>query len=223
MPESASDRAHAWTRGKILSGEFGGGEMISEGDVSDRVGVSRTPVREAFLRLEAEGFLKLYPKRGAMVVPITEADTREMLEARMLVEPWAVAQVARREDRSATVTALRHNIDEMLAAFDRADVAGYHDADRAFHETILDAARNRLVSAFYQGLRDRQLRTGALAIRSLAGRDSQIPVEHGRIVDAIDVGDVDEAAQAALEHISTTWKALLHDSSPPSWFTERRV
>ncbi|NKS66646.1 GntR family transcriptional regulator, partial [Rhodococcus hoagii] len=54
----------------ILSGALPGGELISEGEIASRMGSSRTPVREAFLRLEAEGWMRLYPKRGALIVPI---------------------------------------------------------------------------------------------------------------------------------------------------------
>ena len=56
---------------QILGGGYPGGALISEGEVSAAVGVSRTPVREAFLRLEVEGLLRLYPKRGALVTPVT--------------------------------------------------------------------------------------------------------------------------------------------------------
>jgi DNA-binding GntR family transcriptional regulator len=208
---SASDRAYAWTRGRILRGELRGGDMISEGDVSASVGVSRTPVREAFLRLEAEGYLKLYPKRGAMVVPVTEADTREMLEARLLIEPWAAEQVARRDDRAAIAASLRREVDQLVDAHRRRDLAAYHDADRTFHESILDASRNHLVASFYQGLRDRQLRAGAMAVQVAAGREDEIPLEHRRIVDAIEAGDAESAALAMRAHIATTWKALLGD------------
>ena len=93
-PLSASDRAYDWTRSKILDGSFSGGSMISESDVSEPLGISRTPVREAFLRLEHDGTLKVYPKRGALIVPITAKDMRDVLEARLLVEPWAVSVVA---------------------------------------------------------------------------------------------------------------------------------
>ncbi|MBS1843766.1 MAG: GntR family transcriptional regulator [Actinobacteria bacterium] len=61
---SAADRAYVHTKERILAGEYAQGRLIGEGEVSDAVGVSRTPVREAFLRLEAEGLLQLYPKRG---------------------------------------------------------------------------------------------------------------------------------------------------------------
>src|SRR6185437_13231883 len=90
---SAADQAYVHTKERILDGEYAQGRLIAEGEVSDAVGVSRTPVREAFLRLEAEGLLHLYPKRGALVVPISAADVEDVMETRQLLERFAVTRV----------------------------------------------------------------------------------------------------------------------------------
>ena len=68
MTPNAADLASDHVKEQIVLGAFAGGEMISEGDVAAQLRISRTPVREAFLRLQAEGWLRLYPKRGALVV-----------------------------------------------------------------------------------------------------------------------------------------------------------
>ena len=81
--------------------------MLSEGEVATAVGVSRTPVREAFLQLASEHMLELYPKRGALVVSISMNDLREVLTARRVIEPWAATQVALRADRDVVVRTLR--------------------------------------------------------------------------------------------------------------------
>src|ERR1700742_4801099 len=90
---SAADRAYAHTKERILDGEYAQGQLLGEGEVSEAVGVSRTPVREAFLRLEAEGILRLFPKRGALVVPISAADVEDVMETRLLIERFAVRRV----------------------------------------------------------------------------------------------------------------------------------
>ena len=87
---SATEQAYAYAKERILDGRFAGGELISEGDVATGVGLSRTPVREAFLRLESEGLLRLYPKRGALVVPVSAAEVHAVMETRLLVERFAV-------------------------------------------------------------------------------------------------------------------------------------
>src|ERR1700760_211505 len=88
-PGSAADRAYAFVKRQIVSGSYAGGTLISEGEVSAAVEVSRTPVREAFLRLEVEGLLRLYPKRGALVVPVSASEIRDVLDARLMIEQHA--------------------------------------------------------------------------------------------------------------------------------------
>src|ERR1700743_738219 len=93
---AAKDRAHDYVKRQVLTGAFPGGELISEGEVAAALGMSRTPVREAFLRLEAEGLLRLYPQRGALVVPVSSEEARAVIEARMLLEEFAARKIVGR-------------------------------------------------------------------------------------------------------------------------------
>ena len=93
--------------------------MLSEGQIALAVGVSRTPVREALLRLEAEGVLRLLPKRGALVLPVTTEQMLDLIEARRLIETFAVRKVisgAARRVIAALVAALNAHLDLMRAA-----------------------------------------------------------------------------------------------------------
>src|SRR5919106_2866337 len=87
---TATNRAYAFTKGRVLDSTFAGGDFITEGEIADALGMSRTPVREAFLRLEGEGLLRLYPKRGALVVPVSVGEVEAVMETRMLVERFAL-------------------------------------------------------------------------------------------------------------------------------------
>ncbi|HEV7959287.1 MAG TPA: GntR family transcriptional regulator [Acidimicrobiales bacterium] len=207
-PLSASDRAYDWTRSKILDGSFSDGSMISESDVSEPLGISRTPVREAFLRLEHDGTLKVYPKRGALIIPITAQDMRDVLEARLLIEPWAVAVVARSSGRESLVDTLRSLLDRQQRAAAAEMVLEYQEADRLFHEAIVAATKNRLVDVFYQSLRDRQLRMGAAALAKHHERHGSIVDEHQQIAEAISRGDGESAARIVKIHIGRTRDAL---------------
>src|SRR6202008_1997863 len=93
---AAKDRAHDYVKNQVLTGGFPGGELISEGEVATALGMSRTPVREAFLRLEAGGLLRLYPQRGALVVPVSSEEARSVIEARLLLEEFAASKVVGR-------------------------------------------------------------------------------------------------------------------------------
>jgi DNA-binding GntR family transcriptional regulator len=90
---TAKDRAYAFTKERVLDSTYAGGDLITEGEVADALGMSRTPVREAFLRLEGEGLLRLYPKRGALVVPVSVGEVEAVMETRMLVERFALDKV----------------------------------------------------------------------------------------------------------------------------------
>ncbi|MCU1344839.1 MAG: GntR family transcriptional regulator [Acidimicrobiia bacterium] len=182
--------------------------MIAEGDVSKSVGVSRTPVREAFLRLSSEGMLRLFPKRGALVLPVTSHDMRDVMEARLLVEPWAVAVAARLPERADLVARLSAAIEALEARRAAGDGEGYQVADRAFHEIIVGSTANGLLEGFYRTLRDRQLRMGATALVTVADRPASILSEHRQIVEAIEQGDAVRARSVMADHIANTRDAL---------------
>jgi DNA-binding GntR family transcriptional regulator len=204
---SASDRAYSWTRDRIFDGTFTTGEMITEGEISESVGVSRTPVREAFLRLASEGVLELFPKRGAFVVPVTPAEMRNVIEARLLIEGWAAGVVAASPDRAETVRLLTECVAEMDAARVSDEPLRYYEADRRFHETIVSATDNTHLAVFYRSLRDRQLRI-SIALRSMRGRLERIHTEHQSIAAAIADGDETLATTLVHEHIGKNRDAL---------------
>src|SRR4051794_10845707 len=91
---SASERAYDYVKARLLDGRFAGGTLLSENDLAPRLGVSRTPVRQALVQLEAEELVELYPKRGALVVPISPSEAEDVLEARMLIEQHCARRAA---------------------------------------------------------------------------------------------------------------------------------
>src|SRR5262249_31983598 len=90
MSESASERAYRHVKDRVLTGKLPGGELISEGEIAEALGMSRTPVRGAFQQLESEGLLKLYPKRGALVVPVSAQELEDVIETRWVIERYAI-------------------------------------------------------------------------------------------------------------------------------------
>ncbi len=86
-------------QGGVLDRRYEGGTLLTEGELAEAVGVSRTPVREALLRLEVEGLIKLYPKKGALVLPVSAQEIADVVETRLLVEEHAVAQGRTRRRR----------------------------------------------------------------------------------------------------------------------------
>lgn len=206
-PETAAERAYAATKERILDGRFGGGELISEGDVAALVGLSRTPVREAFLRLEAEGLLRLYPKRGALVVPVSSAEVEDVIDTRLLVERHAIERIGRAS--AALVAELEAEISaqERLAA--DGDARGFVESDRRFHRLLVAATGNAILVALHDSLRDRQARMGLTALSADDERGAEIVAEHRALAMAVAAGDpgAPDLLTAHLERTRTLLRA----------------
>src|ERR1700761_5599130 len=98
-PVSATTTAYRFAKERLLDGRFPAGQLLSENEIARELGISRTPVREAFLLLEAEGLLELYPRRGALVTPISPTESDDLLEARLLTEAHCAAAVTAADPR----------------------------------------------------------------------------------------------------------------------------
>lgn len=194
--------AYATVKELIVSGDLPGGELVSEGEIATRLEISRTPVREAFLRLQVEGWMRLYPKRGALVVPIAVGEAESVVDARRLVEAGSVrAFIGDAGARERVVEALRENLQlqEKLAVDGTAAQFSAVDAD--FHRTVVRAGGNPLLDAFYDGLRERQRRMTAASVTRDPGQISRIVDDHRRLADLIEAGDADGFERAVEQHM----------------------
>jgi DNA-binding GntR family transcriptional regulator len=195
---TATDRAYAFTKGRVLDSTFAGGELITEGEVADALGLSRTPVREAFLRLAGEGLLRLYPKRGALVVPVSVAEVEAVMETRMLVERFALDKVLAAGPAQAIADTLDAAIAEQEMRAAEGDADGFVAVDREFHTTFVTAAANPIITGLYDSLRDRQRRMIITSLLVDTKRIESILVEHRALAEAIRAGEL-ERAQSVLE------------------------
>ncbi len=208
---SAAERAYRRVKDRILSGSLAGGELISEGEVAASLEMSRTPVREAFLRLEAEGWMKLYPKRGALIVPVPPDEAEHVIGARFLVETGAVRILAG-TDRSGVVRELRAGIERHITHADAGDVDAFTKEDATFHRIFVQAAGNPLLSAFYDTLRDRQLRMTSASVQRDHAQMQRIIKHHIELTDLIENGDVGGFSETLSAHLTA-----VHDlRRPPS-------
>ncbi len=196
----AAERVYEHVKHAILDRTYQGGRLLTEGEVADEVGVSRTPVREALLRLEAEGLIQLYPKKGALVLPVSADEVDDVLEARELIETHAASKVGARYD-AALVPALRELLDQMRTAAAAGDPTAFMAADRGFHEALVRSAGNALLSRFYESLRDRQLRMGVETIRFSPDRMTTAIDEHGQMLAALEAGDPTRLRALAETHV----------------------
>ena len=207
---TAKDRALEYVKTQVLTGAFPGGELISEGDVATALGMSRTPVREAFLRLEAEGLLRLYPQRGALVVPVSPDEARAVIEARLLLEQFAATKVVQRGPAAcaAVYERLSGELKWQSDAAAATEWREFLDADRAFHDVTLENSGNAILSGFYSSLRDRQMRMIGESALGDPARVTKIMDEHRAIGDAVRDGDLERALRAVRTHLASTVRAI---------------
>ncbi|MEA2383848.1 MAG: hypothetical protein QOH72_3819 [Solirubrobacteraceae bacterium] len=198
---SAAARVYAHVKERLLDGSFPGGALLSENELSQQLGLSRTPVRQAFVQLEAEGLLELYPKRGALVVPIAASEIEDVFEARLLVEEHCARRAA------AVGAALAAELGDLIAEQERAIAAGsagmpeFAKSDRRFHRAIVHAAGNAILTRLYDALRDRQQRIAAVALARNPSDAERFIAEHRGIAEALGRQDPTAACDLVSAHL----------------------
>ena len=208
--EPAAQRAYAFTKELILRAELPGGHLFSEGDIAERLGVSRTPVREAFQRLRSEGLLELYPKRGAVVVPLTPGEARDVLDVREALECSAVRRLLTGvDDLSELITRLEENLGVQRARAEAGDAAGFAQADQEFHQQVVTASGNAVAERYYRGLHDRQRRMAAHALRPSPAHLHELVDEHAELLRHITERDEGAFTAVLRAHMDDTHRTLL--------------
>lgn len=198
QPEAAADRAYAFVKERLLDGRYPGGTLLSENRLAKELGISRTPVRQAFLQLEAEDLLELYPRRGALVKPISASEADDVFEARLLIEKHCARRAA------AHGSELAGELRELLAEQERAlaaDSSEFIVADREFHRAIVAANGNPILTRQYDALRDRLQRMAATVVAADPRHMAAFVAEHRGIVEVIARGDARSAAEQMTAHL----------------------
>lgn len=210
---SAADRVYQYVRAGILSRRYADNDLLAEGDIARETGLSRTPVREALLRLEAQGMIRLLPKRGALVLPVTAQEWRDVVATRLLVEMHCTRSAILAGRGPSVAAALAGPLGELCSAAAALDVVGYTAADRNFHATLVAAEGNQILIKLYASLRDRQLRMGAANLLSPDGvvdtdRMARTIADHRAIADAIGAGDLPLAERLTTDHLANADRVL---------------
>lgn len=204
---SGREKAYAFLKENVLTDPDRQGEFLSEQELADRIGVSRTPIREALLLLAAEDLVRLVPKRGAQIVPLSGREISEVMELRGIVERYAAEQVVPGDrDLMSELTEL---LDRQRALSGPEHAKEFIAVDHLFHATIVAAAGNSLLNRHYDGLRSRQIRAGVVALYNQQGRQESVLTEHRAILAAIASGDRRAARIAIDAHLESTLKVLL--------------
>ncbi|OMH25469.1 GntR family transcriptional regulator [Tersicoccus phoenicis] len=206
---SGRDRAFTYLRDEILSDPARQGTFLNETELAASIGVSRTPVREALLLLVADGLIEMIPQRGARVPVVGRQLVHDLMQLRAMLECQSALSTL--QAGMTPVAAMRAVLAEQEELTRGGDERDFIDLDRAFHQTLIDAVGNQLLSDSYARLRSRQILVGVEALFRSPARQRQVVVEHRAILSALAAGD-DAAATAAIqEHLRVTERVLLGD------------
>jgi DNA-binding GntR family transcriptional regulator len=186
-------------RDAILSGHFKPGERLLESGLCAMMSVSRTSVREALRRIEAEKLIVITPNKGPSVANITWEEAEEIYHVRAMLEAEAAAQFARRAT-AADVKKMRQALEAFTKAAESNDAMGRLKATSQFYEVMLAGCGNRIISELLAGL---VARVNFLRARSMSrpGRARHSVIELRRILAAVEKKDAAAAGAAAVEHV----------------------
>jgi DNA-binding GntR family transcriptional regulator len=209
---SLADQAYFALRALIVSLELAPGDPIREPDLTARLGIGRTPVREALRRLALERLVEVYPRRGMFVTTVDVRDLARLCEVRAVLEPEAARLAAERATK-LDLEEINALIEELLDPRRRDDRA-LIDLDERIHRTIYRTSHNQLLEETLEWYYTHALRIWMLALDRTRTLQSAV-LEHHELLDAIARGKGERAAQlmrAHVEHFEQAMRDVLLDA-----------
>ena len=202
-PRTLAETAYTRLHGAIITGEIAAGERLPIEELAQVLDMSPMPIREALRRLDADGLIEHVPHRGARVRELSLDDLREVYEARLALEPLAIARAAERftaEDAQRATEALRRHVAAYRTGTPVEALAAHTD----FHFALYEAARSRwlvrLITPLWESSERYRIAVPARYRRALAKRRA----EHERILAACVANDPEAAARELRDHLSLT-------------------
>lgn len=203
LHEEAVDRL----RDLIVQGELGPGERLNERVLCERLGISRTPLREAIKLLATEGLVELLPNRGAVVAAMDTARLAETLQVMGVLEGLA-GELACRNARAERIAEIRSLHEEMLAMHKRGDLAGYFRHNQAIHMGIVEASGNPVLANVYRQLNANVRRARYRANLSKERWDAAVR-EHEEILAALEARDIRALKRLLRDHLANKLASVL--------------
>jgi DNA-binding GntR family transcriptional regulator len=208
IPRAAlHEQAAQRLRQMLVEGRIAPGAKLNERELSERLNVSRTPLREAIKMLAAEGLVELLPNRGAVAVALTEEDILHTFEVMAGLEAQAGELAAQRitEQELAEIQAMHF---EMMAAYTRRDLSAYYGLNARIHSAINTAARNPVLSQVYQ-----QVNARLQALRFRSNQDGEkwknAMKDHEKMIEALAAHDANAMREVLLTHLRNKREVVL--------------
>ena len=203
LHEEAIDRL----RDLIVQGELAPGARLNERVLCEKLGISRTPLREAIKLLAAEGLVDLLPNRGAIVAALDTSRLSETLQVMGALEGLA-GELACRRASKARIAEIRRLHEKMLAMHERGDLAGYFRHNQAIHQSIVEASGNPVLANLYRQLNTTARRARYMANLSKERWDAAVR-EHEAILSALEARDVRTLKRLLRDHLANKLASVM--------------
>ena len=194
-------------RQAILKGELEPGERLMEIQLAERLGVSRTPIREAIRKLELEGLVLMIPRKGAEVAKISENNLRDVLEVRRSLEELAIDLACQRITEEELDELNKAEVD-FKAAIENGDAMQIAQTDESFHEIIYNSTKNQKLVQILNNLREQMYRYRLEYVKD-ARAHSILISEHNDIIDKLSKKDEENTKIVIRQHITNQEKGII--------------
>lgn len=199
--------AYQTIRSAILRGDLAPGESLSENQLAEQFGISRTPIREALQTLAREGFLEVVPARGWFVTRLSVYDLQELFHLREALEGMA-ARLAAQRATEEDIAELERSVDE-AEQFQPGEWEKFALAGTEYHRKIIAVAGSKRLGQFMDALSAQIVLMRASVAQAVADRREEVRAEHLAVVSAIKHRDPDMAERRARAHVRSSYEALL--------------
>lgn len=206
--ESLSDRAYRELKSLILENKLQVGAHFLEQEVAELLNMSRTPSREALLRLSNEGLIEIRARHGMRVKPVSIHDMKEIYEILTSLEATAASLAAQTGLDESQIRSLRQAVDDMELALDQDRLEAWAEADERFHRLLVDYSENRRLIALVGNFIDQSHRVRIMTLR-LRPKPVNSVVDHRAVMEAIIRGDAEAAWRLHHKHREGSGKMLV--------------
>ena len=200
------DQVYQILRDEICAGKYAPGSWLQETELTEYLGVSRSPVREALRRLVADGLLMEIPNKGVFVKEFTCRDIDEIFDMRVMLESYAIRK-SRSRMTSARLQKLFDILEELEHTHAAQELAVYTQSDEILHNRIVELSENSLVISTYDRVRSMNQQFRVLSLSSHRRFDESLE-EHRQIVQSLAVGDVETACATNSRHLELACQCI---------------
>jgi DNA-binding GntR family transcriptional regulator len=198
------EKSYIYIREKIISGELKPGESIVEDELQEEMGVSRTPVREALMKLENDKLVNIFPRKGIFVSNITAKTIKEVFQIRQMIEPKAL-EIGKDNISKEWLLDMKNKFENVPSSLKSdIDIKNYYvELDRIFHSYIIDACRNQFLTDIMNNIWYQNQRIRILTF-NIEKRNNSSNIEHIDIIDLLLNDEFEKAKESFIKHLSNS-------------------